>query len=108
MLYFLCLTPVFLAVIYLISALAFNSDSVFSGTVLYHLPPLILALFPFAWFAVKYRFHFFQLRENFWLYLCFLAPLAVIYPWVITSGPPASGSGGYLFFAHWLTKYPNL
>jgi hypothetical protein len=47
------------------------------------------------------------LPQDYWLYLCFLAPFAVIYPWVITSGPPMGGYGGVVFFTHWLTKYPN-
>lgn len=35
---------------------------------------------------------------------CFLAPLAVLSAWTPTPGP---GYGGWGFFLHWLTKYPN-
>jgi hypothetical protein len=39
---------------------------------------------------------------------CFLAPLALLYPWTIApSHLGGIGWGGARFFLHWLTKYPN-
>ena len=35
---------------------------------------------------------------------CVLAPLAVLSVWTLAPGP---GYGGWGFFLHWLTKYPN-
>lgn len=108
MLYFTFLIPLFVAVIYLFTATAFKTDSVFSGTIFFHLPPLVLTLFPVVWLILKYGLRSNQPSREFWLYMCFLSPFAVIYPWVITSGTPSAGYGGFLYFIEWLTKHPNL
>lgn len=39
---------------------------------------------------------------------CFLAPLALLYPWaIVPSHLPGVGFGGFDFFVTWLTKYPS-
>lgn len=38
---------------------------------------------------------------------CFLAPLAVIYPWAVVPGNLGVGLAGFQFFLVWLNKYPN-
>ncbi|WP_455212060.1 hypothetical protein [Kaarinaea lacus] len=48
------------------------------------------------------------MSNDFWLYLCFLAPFALWYPWVITGGSTDPGYGGILHFMEWLTKNPNV
>ena len=37
---------------------------------------------------------------------CWLAPLAILNAWTLAPGFPYA-YGGYRFFVHWLTKYPN-
>src|SRR5262245_9916714 len=39
---------------------------------------------------------------------CFLAPLALLYPWVVVPGHVGLAVGGPAFFYGWLTKYPSL
>lgn len=107
MLYFLFLIPVFISSIFLFSALAFQSDDIFYNTLLFHLPPLILVLMPIAWLVLKYGMKREDLPQHFWLYLCFLAPFAVMYPWVVSNGSALGGLGGILYFMEWLTKNPN-
>lgn len=106
MLYLAFLIPLFVALIYLFSALAFKTDTVFHGTLWFHLPPLVIAAAPLAWLILKYGRQAVHSNNNFWLYMCFLTPFALIYPWVIT-GSTAPGYGGFLYFMEWLTKNPN-
>jgi hypothetical protein len=106
MLYFAFLIPLFIALIYLLTALAFKTDSVFYDTFWFDLPPLVLIVASAIWLYRKYVLRM-TLSTDFWLYLCFLAPFALWYPWVITSGPTTPGYGGFLHFMQWLTKNPN-
>lgn len=101
------LIPQFIAWIYLLTALAFQTDSVLHNTMWFYLPPLIIIITPALGLILKHGLH--AVRDNnFWLYLCFLAPFAVLYPWVITGGHSYPGYGGFLYFMEWLTKHPNL
>jgi hypothetical protein len=101
------LAPQFIAWIYLLTALAFHTDSVLHGTLWFSLPPLIIVTVPVAGLILKYGLHTIH-NNNFLLYLCFLAPFALFYPWVITGANTYPGYGGFLYFIEWLTKYPNL
>jgi hypothetical protein len=105
MLYFAFLIPLFIALIYLLTALAFETDSVFYGTFWFDLPPLVLLIASFIWVYRKYVLRR-TLSNEFWLYLCFLAPFALWYPWVITNASE-TGYGGFLYLVEWLTKNPN-
>jgi len=101
------LIPQFIAWIYLLTALAFQTDSVFHSTFWFYIPPLIIFTAPVMGLILKHGLH--AVRDNsFWLYLCFLAPFAILYPWVLTGGHSYPGYGGFLYFMEWLTKYPNL
>jgi len=106
MIYFALLIPLFIALIYLSTALAFHIDSVFYDTFWFDLPPLVLLIASFIWLYRKFVLRR-TLSNDFWLYLCFLAPFALWYPWVITSGATSPGYGGILHFVQWLTKNPN-
>ena len=106
MIYFALLIPLFIALIYLLTALAFKIDSVFYDTFWFNLPPLVLLTASFIWLYRKFVLRR-TLSNDFWLYLCFLAPFALWYPWVITSGSADPGYGGILHFMEWLTKNPN-
>ena len=101
------LIPQFIALIYLLTALAFKTDSVLHNTSWFYLPPLIIVTAPLVWLILKHGLRTVH-NNNFWLYLCFLAPFALLYPWVITSGQTYPGYGGFLYFMEWLTKNPNL
>jgi hypothetical protein len=107
MLYFAFLIPLFIALIYLLTALAFKTDSVFYDTFWFDLAPLALVVASIIWLYRKFVLRR-DLSNDFWLYLCFLAPFALWYPWVITSGSTDPGYGGFLYFMEWLTKNPNL
>ena len=106
MLYFALLIPLFIALIYLLTALAFKTDSVFYDTFWFDLPPFVLLSASSIWLYRKYVLRR-TLSNDFWMYLCFLAPFALWYPWVIT-GATEPGYGGVLYFAEWLTKNPNV
>jgi hypothetical protein len=107
MLYFAYLIPLFIALIYLLTALAFKTDQVFYGTLWFDLPPALLFIASFIWVYRKFVLHR-NLSSDFWLYLCFLAPFALWYPWVITNGSNDPGYGGFLYFVQWLSKHPNV
>jgi hypothetical protein len=107
MLYFAYLIPLFIALIYLFTALAFKTDKVFYGTFWFDLPPLVLFIASFVWLYRKYVLRR-DLSTDFWLYLCFLAPFALWYPWVVTHGSGHADYGGVLYFMQWLTKHPNV
>ncbi len=107
MLYFAFLIPLFIALIYLLTALAFKIDSVFYDTFWFDLAPLVLVIASITWLYRKFVLRR-DLSNDFWLYLCFLAPFALWYPWVITSGSMKPGYGGFLYFIEWLTKNPNI
>lgn len=106
MIYFALLIPLFIALIYLLTAVAFKIDSVFYDTFWFDLPPLVLVTASFIWIYRKFVLRR-TLSSDFWLYLCFLAPFALWYPWVITGGSTDPGYGGVLHFMTWLTKNPN-
>jgi len=108
MIYFALLIPLFTALIYLLTALAFKVDTVFYGSFWFDLPPLVLVVSSFLWLYRKYVLRR-ELSTDFWLHLCFLAPFALWYPWVITrgSGGGNAGFGGFLYFVEWLSKHPN-
>ena len=101
------LIPQFIAWIYLLSALAFQTDSLMHGTIWFYLPPLVITATPILGLILKHGLHAVH-DNNYWLYLCFLGPFAVLYPWVITGAHIYPGYGGFLYFMDWLTKYPNL
>lgn len=105
MVYFAFLIPLFIALIYLLTALAFKTDTVFHGTFWFDLPPLVLIIASFIGLYRKYVLRK-TLSNSFWLYLCFLAPFALWYPWVIT-GSKNQGYGGILYFMQWVSKHPN-
>ncbi|MDH5327557.1 MAG: hypothetical protein OEZ68_01455 [Gammaproteobacteria bacterium] len=106
MIQLLFVTPLFIAVIYLITALIYRVDNVFAGTVFFHLPPLLMLFIPAVY--VLQRLGMLQLRlpSNLWLYSAFLAPLALLYSWVM-AGQPLTAQG-YLFFMDWLSRDPNV
>ena len=106
MLYFAFLIPLFIALIYLLTALAFKTDEVFYGTFWFDLPPLVLIAAAGIWLYRKFVLRR-VLSNDFWLYLCFLAPFALWYPWAITGGATTPGYGGFLYFMQWLSKNPN-
>jgi hypothetical protein len=101
------LIPQFVAWLYLLTALAFQTDTVMHGTFWFYLPPLIIVSVPILGLILKHGLHTVH-SNNFLLYLCFLAPFALWYPWVITGGHTYPGYGGFLYFMEWLTKHPNL
>lgn len=105
MIHLLFLTPLFVAFIFLVTALVYQVNNIFSGTVFYHLPPLILFLIPLLWLLSREKLIRFQVPANSWMYIGFLAPFAIIYPWIM-AGEPLSGQG-YLFFMDWLGREPN-
>lgn len=105
MIYFLFYTPLFIATLYLITAFVYQVGNAFEQSLLYHLPPLILLLIPLLWFLSQRRLIQWRLEDNAWIYVGFVAPLAVIYPWVMAMEPLAGQ--GYLFFMQWLGKEPN-
>lgn len=97
--------PLFIALLFLITALVFQVNNIFLTSFLYHLPPIAMTAIPLLWFASTKNWIRFQCPPYLWMYVGFLSPLAVIYPWIIVGQPPATE--GYLFFMQWLGKEPN-
>ncbi len=65
---------------------------------LFFAPALLLG------FAFVFTQHARILRRLAALSPCCLAPLAILGAWTVAPGP---GYGGFGYFLHWLTKYPN-
>ena len=103
------LIPLGLALVYLFS------NPFFGGLEYYFAQPwagyvqltLFIALpVLFVTTGVIFREHAQTLLRFAGLSSCILAPLAVLNAWTLAPGPGVC-YGGYGYFIHWLTKYPN-
>ena len=104
------LIPAVLTLVFLMvnqSGLVNDSDLQFLSQVPIPLMVLIASAI-LLWLSGRRRAHSSRLRFAAFLVPCFLAPLALLYPWTIAPSHLSGISwGGARFFLHWLTKYPN-
>jgi hypothetical protein len=114
---FLLFAPLGLGAIYLLTAtlreevedLVLESALLYVPLVLLGVLPLVLAFFGGPLFGgVREAGRAGAARRMALVSPCVLAPLAVTYAWTLAPAPLGIGIGGYRFFLHWLTKYPNL
>jgi hypothetical protein len=103
------LLPIGLALVYLLASpfyddLEYYLSQSWVGYVQLTLFMALPVLFVAAGFI--FRHHTQRLMRFAGLSSCILAPLAILNAWTLAPGPGV-GYGGYRYFIHWLTQYPN-